>query len=246
MFCFVWWSHAPLTLPAIHLCRSHPPADGGNRRRIETDRLSVRNEMRFYSVRFGCLLAFACLVSVTWIKSIPRDGVSKGSTRLSDLQVLYDRLLVAEELGGQVSRDLSNILEQLRNMSKSANITYPTNNSSTTISTETIRQLAGDPGQRVFLQPNIYLYMPHLRQHPDSLIPNVVLGQGRRGVSMVLGIPTVKRDKQNYLVGTLSSLLYSLTSSQRQDLLIIVFVAEVDSDYLGSIAQTVRKKCKMF
>ncbi|XP_050924967.1 alpha-1,3-mannosyl-glycoprotein 4-beta-N-acetylglucosaminyltransferase B-like [Lates calcarifer] len=197
--------------------------------------------MRFYSVRFGCLLVFACLVSVTWIKSIPRDGVSAGSTRLSDLQVLYDRLLVAEELGGQVSRDLSNILEQLRNMSKSANITYPTNNSSTTISTETIRQLAGDPGQRVFLQPNIYLYMPHLRQHPDSLIPNVVIGQGRHGVSMVLGIPTVKRDKQNYLVGTLSSLLYSLTSSQRQDLLIIVFVAEVDSDYVGSIAQTVRK-----
>lgn len=44
---------------------------------------------------------------------------------------------------------------------------------------------------------------------------------------MVLGVPTVKRDKQSYLVNTLSSLLYSLTSSQSQDLVIVVFVAEV-------------------
>lgn len=46
-------------------------------------------------------------------------------------------------------------------------------------------------------------------------------------VSIVLGIPTVKRDKHNYLVNTLSSLLYSLTLSQSQDLIIIIFVAEV-------------------
>uniref|UniRef100_A0A672ZRF4 Alpha-1,3-mannosyl-glycoprotein 4-beta-N-acetylglucosaminyltransferase B-like n=1 Tax=Sphaeramia orbicularis TaxID=375764 RepID=A0A672ZRF4_9TELE len=59
-------------------------------------------------------------------------------------------------------------------------------------------------------------------------------------VSMVLGIPTVKRQKQSYLVNTLSSLLYSLTSSQSQDLLIIVFVAETDTDYVSSVAETIR------
>lgn len=32
-----------------------------------------------------------------------------------------------------------------------------------------------------FQQPSVFHYMPHLRQHPDSLLPNVVLGQGRRG-----------------------------------------------------------------
>ncbi|XP_035525314.1 alpha-1,3-mannosyl-glycoprotein 4-beta-N-acetylglucosaminyltransferase B [Morone saxatilis] len=193
--------------------------------------------MRFYSFRFGCLLALACFVSVTWIKSIPKDGVSPGSA----VQTLYERLLVAEELGGQVSRDLSSIMEQLKNISKAGNITRPSSNTTeTTISTEAVRQPGGS-GLQTFLQPNIYLYMPHLRQHPDSLQPNVVIGQGRRGVSMVMGIPTVKRDKQNYLVSTLSSLLYSLTSAQRQDLLIIVFVAETDPDYVGSIAETIRK-----
>ncbi|XP_040904651.1 alpha-1,3-mannosyl-glycoprotein 4-beta-N-acetylglucosaminyltransferase B-like [Toxotes jaculatrix] len=195
--------------------------------------------MRCNSLKFGCLLVFACFVSVTWIKSIPRDGASPGSTLLPDLHVLYDRLSVAEELGGQVSRDLSNILEQLRNMSKAANITHPT--SSSNISTESKSQLTGDPSRQAFHQLSIYFYMPHLRQHPDSLIPNVVLGQGRRGVSIVLGIPTVKRDKESYLVNTLSSLLYSLTSSQRQDLLIIVFVAETDLRYVDSVAETIRK-----
>uniref|UniRef100_A0A8K9Y2Q8 Alpha-1,3-mannosyl-glycoprotein 4-beta-N-acetylglucosaminyltransferase B n=1 Tax=Oncorhynchus mykiss TaxID=8022 RepID=A0A8K9Y2Q8_ONCMY len=75
--------------------------------------------------------------------------------------------------------------------------------------------------------PNAYLYLPHLRDHPDSLIPNVVLGQGRTGVSLVLGIPTVKRQKQSYLVSTLNSLLYDLSPSERNDTVIIIFVAEV-------------------
>ncbi|XP_078117113.1 alpha-1,3-mannosyl-glycoprotein 4-beta-N-acetylglucosaminyltransferase B isoform X2 [Sander vitreus] len=197
--------------------------------------------MRLYSLRFGCVLVFACVASVTWIKSIPSDG---GSTVLPEMQTLYQRLLLVEELGGQVSRDLSSLLEELRNTSKAANISHPISTTATTsssIPTETIRQKTDHSGQQTFIQPNIYFYMPHLRQHPDSLLPNVVLGQGRRGVSLVLGIPTVKREKQSYLVSTLRSLLYSLTTMQQQDLLIIVFVAETDSNYVGSVAKSIRK-----
>ncbi|CAK6980276.1 alpha-1%2C3-mannosyl-glycoprotein 4-beta-N-acetylglucosaminyltransferase B-like [Scomber scombrus] len=195
--------------------------------------------MRLCTHRFGCLLALVCFLSVTWIKS-PSDGET---TVQPDMQNLYERLLVAEKLGGMISTDLSRILEQLRNISRASNITQLTRNNTNTISItkETTRQPMGDSGQQTFLLPNIYIYMPHLRQHPDSLKPNVVVGQGRRGVSMVLGIPTVKREKQSYLVSTLSSLLFSLTFSQRQDLLIIVFVAEADSDYVDSIAETIRK-----
>ncbi|KAF7642427.1 hypothetical protein LDENG_00258040, partial [Lucifuga dentata] len=58
---------------------------------------------------------------------------------------------------------------------------------------------------------------------------------------MVLGIPTVKREKQSYLVNTLSSLLYSLTPAQSKDLLIVVLVAETDSLYVDSVAQTIVK-----
>ncbi|KAK5865312.1 hypothetical protein PBY51_016486 [Eleginops maclovinus] len=158
----------------------------------------------------------------------------------ADLQILYKRLLGAEEQAEQVSQELGSIVEHLKNMSRAANSTQPPRNISTTISTETIKLHSKDAIPPMFLQPQIYQYMPHLRLHPDSLLPNVLLGQGRRGVSMVLGIPTVKREKQSYLKNTLTSLLYSLTASEQTDLLMIVFVAETDSDYVGSVAETVR------
>ncbi|XP_060904807.1 alpha-1,3-mannosyl-glycoprotein 4-beta-N-acetylglucosaminyltransferase B-like isoform X1 [Labrus mixtus] len=202
--------------------------------------------MRFYSVRFGCLLAFAGFVSFTWIKSIPNHGVS---TVQLDLQTLYERLSVAEQLGGEVRKDLSSMLEELKNISKAVNNTHHTTNTTTTtnnnnnnistILSETRMRADNTSDGQSILQPNIYLYLPHLRQHPESLVPNIKLGQGRRGVSVVMGIPTVKREKQSYLVSTLSSLLYSLTPSQKRDILIIVFVAETDSKYVSSIAEII-------
>lgn len=46
-------------------------------------------------------------------------------------------------------------------------------------------------------------------------------------VSLVMGIPTVKREKQDYLINTLHSLLYELSEEQKNDCVIIIFVAEV-------------------
>lgn len=42
-----------------------------------------------------------------------------------------------------------------------------------------------------------------------------------------MGIPTVKREKQHYLINTLHSLLYDLSEEQKNDCVIIIFVAEV-------------------
>uniref|UniRef100_A0A8C5T0Y0 MGAT4 family member D n=1 Tax=Malurus cyaneus samueli TaxID=2593467 RepID=A0A8C5T0Y0_9PASS len=42
-----------------------------------------------------------------------------------------------------------------------------------------------------------------------------------------MGIPTVKREKQNYLIDTLHSLLFELSEEQKRDCLIIIFIAEV-------------------
>ncbi|CAJ1057965.1 alpha-1%2C3-mannosyl-glycoprotein 4-beta-N-acetylglucosaminyltransferase A [Xyrichtys novacula] len=196
--------------------------------------------MRFYSVRFGCLLAFVCFVSLSWIKSIPHH---EGSAIQLDLQTLYERLLAAEQLGVEVRKDLSNMLEELRNMSKAANNTHHTVNNTNDISTvtERRRQEHSDLHTQAILQPNIYAFLPHLAKHPESLTPNILLGQGRRGVSIVMGVPTVKREKESYLVSTLSSLLYSLTPSEKSDILIIIFVAESDLDYVRGVAEIISK-----
>ncbi|NWI94905.1 MGT4B acetylglucosaminyltransferase, partial [Pitta sordida] len=73
----------------------------------------------------------------------------------------------------------------------------------------------------------IYYYLPHLQEYEDGIFPNVIFGQQRTGVSLVMGIPTVKRENQNYLISTLHSLLYELSEEQKKDCIIIIFVAEV-------------------
>uniref|UniRef100_A0A4W4DQZ5 Alpha-1,3-mannosyl-glycoprotein 4-beta-N-acetylglucosaminyltransferase B n=1 Tax=Electrophorus electricus TaxID=8005 RepID=A0A4W4DQZ5_ELEEL len=90
-------------------------------------------------------------------------------------------------------------------------------------------------------QPSVFLYLPHLKEQEDSLKPNIYLSQGRSEVSLVLGIPTVQRQKESYLVNTVNSLLYDLTPEQKSDIIIIIFVAETDSAFVRSVAEKIHK-----
>ncbi|NWR66599.1 MGT4B acetylglucosaminyltransferase, partial [Bucorvus abyssinicus] len=73
----------------------------------------------------------------------------------------------------------------------------------------------------------MYYYLPHLREFEDAIFPNVIFGQRRTGVSLVMGVPTVKREKGHYLINTLHSLLDELSEEQKNDCIIIIFIAEV-------------------
>lgn len=46
-------------------------------------------------------------------------------------------------------------------------------------------------------------------------------------MSIVIGIPTVKRDKQSYLLDTLSSVFSEMSASEKDDCVVVVFIAEV-------------------
>lgn len=46
-------------------------------------------------------------------------------------------------------------------------------------------------------------------------------------VSIVIGIPTIKRVQESYLSKTLQSLIDSLNEDERLDVLLVVLVAEV-------------------
>lgn len=75
--------------------------------------------------------------------------------------------------------------------------------------------------------PSIYHFLPHFLNDPNSLRPAFVQSKGRTGVSMVLGVPTVKREVQSYLMATLKNLLDRMSPAEAADTLIIVLVAEV-------------------
>ncbi|GFO09275.1 alpha-1,3-mannosyl-glycoprotein 4-beta-n-acetylglucosaminyltransferase b [Plakobranchus ocellatus] len=84
--------------------------------------------------------------------------------------------------------------------------------------------------------PGIHSYLPHLTGHPEYLRPAVHLSKGRKGVSIAIGVPTIKREKSSYLVQTLSSLIQSLTAQESDDCLIVVFIAEPwDLKYADSV-----------
>jgi hypothetical protein len=75
---------------------------------------------------------------------------------------------------------------------------------------------------------------------------------------MVIGIPTVKRQYQSYLVSpqhllmslhpepnqvtTLQSVLENMTADEMEDSLIIIFIAETDPDSVYQISNDVQKQ----
>jgi len=75
--------------------------------------------------------------------------------------------------------------------------------------------------------PSPFHFLPHFLDSADSLRPAFVLGAGRRGMSMVLGVPTVRRDHQSYLLDTLASLVGEMAPEESNDTLIVVMIAEV-------------------
>jgi len=56
---------------------------------------------------------------------------------------------------------------------------------------------------------------------------------------MVLGVPTVKREVQSYLLTTLHNLVQNLNAEEQAKTLIIVFVAETDIEYVDSVAKEI-------
>ena len=57
--------------------------------------------------------------------------------------------------------------------------------------------------------PNIIDFLPHITNDLKSLRPTIRISKGKLNVSMIMGIPTVKREKESYLITTLHSIFKS-------------------------------------
>uniref|UniRef100_A0A8C1ND10 Zgc:154054 n=1 Tax=Cyprinus carpio TaxID=7962 RepID=A0A8C1ND10_CYPCA len=154
---------------------------------------------------------------------------SKSDNLPFQLRSVYERLLQAEQRGEVLSKELLKVLGQLQNRSI-ATLNCTISNSSAILEEKVVRHLLPS-------QPNAYIYLPHLREHEDSLKPILHLGQRRTGVSLVLGVPTVHRQKQSYLVNTLQSLLFDLSTAERKDIVIVVFIAETNAKFVNAVVQ---------
>uniref|UniRef100_A0A669CTX1 Alpha-1,3-mannosyl-glycoprotein 4-beta-N-acetylglucosaminyltransferase A n=1 Tax=Oreochromis niloticus TaxID=8128 RepID=A0A669CTX1_ORENI len=192
------------------------------------------------------LIFFTSFLSLSWYTAW-QNGKGKLDIYLiayqREFHALKERLRVAEHRTLQRSSELNNILEQFRraiaetNSSKDALTNFSGNRY---VQTEKLlKELANRKPLQV---PNIYHHLPHLLNNEGSLHPAVQVGLGRTGVTMVMGIPTVKRKVKSYLSETLRSLIDKLSPEEKLDCVIIVFVGETDLEYVHSVVAGLEKE----
>ncbi|XP_042685663.1 alpha-1,3-mannosyl-glycoprotein 4-beta-N-acetylglucosaminyltransferase-like protein MGAT4D isoform X1 [Centrocercus urophasianus] len=186
-------------------------------------------------LRSGRLLAALCLGAafpLVWYAALQGSRGNDLDMYQHQFLELRERLLYAEKENKKRSRELSSALKEIKHIvAKRIN--------STTNHTDGM-QVLNDTRKLPVHLTNLYYYLPHLREYEDAIFPNVVIGQQRTGVSLVMGVPTVKREKQSYLMSTLRSLLHGLSEKQKNDCVIIIFVAEVNAEYVNGVAETIK------
>uniref|UniRef100_A0A3Q3CGD7 Alpha-1,3-mannosyl-glycoprotein 4-beta-N-acetylglucosaminyltransferase A n=1 Tax=Haplochromis burtoni TaxID=8153 RepID=A0A3Q3CGD7_HAPBU len=184
------------------------------------------------------LIFFTSFLSLSWYTAW-QNGKEKLIAYQREFHALKERLRVAEHRTLQRSSELNNILEQFRRAIAETN---SSKDALTNFSDETQKLLKELANRKPLQVPNIYHHLPHLLNNEGSLHPAVQVGLGRTGVTMVMGIPTVKRKVKSYLSETLRSLIDKLSPEEKLDCVIIVFVGETDLEYVHSVVAGLEKE----
>ncbi|KAM9330461.1 alpha-1,3-mannosyl-glycoprotein 4-beta-N-acetylglucosaminyltransferase-like protein MGAT4D [Gastrophryne carolinensis] len=188
--------------------------------------------------RNGSVLTLCCLAaafSLTCYTAWYRDKVYGVDSYEKQFLELQQRLFHAEKENRKRSQDLSTVLDEIKRAIAEKRNAFENH------TVEEIKWKVLNLTSKLPLSfTNLYTFLPHLMGHEDCLQPNVLYGHGRTGVSMVIAIPTVKRDKQSYLLDTLSSLFSEMSASEEDDCVVIVFIAEVNPQYVNDVANSIK------
>ena len=74
--------------------------------------------------------------------------------------------------------------------------------------------------------PNSIDFMPHLNGRVTFMQPKFKQAKNRF-TNLVIGIPTIKRDKTSYLLETIKSLFDSMNEQEKENVLVVILIAEV-------------------
>ncbi|ESO90700.1 hypothetical protein LOTGIDRAFT_123029, partial [Lottia gigantea] len=163
--------------------------------------------------------------------------------RFADLR---DRLQFAEALNRQRENDLFILRKQFNYLLTQVNNGTSVNSSSSDLAPHIqnyLRNFSGLSSQDGIFLPGILAYLPQLNGHPEFTKPRYRLSANRQEVSVVFGIPTIKRSNISYLDQTLQSLIEGLDSTEKEDCLIIVFIAEPnDTAYVEKEGQRIKER----
>ncbi|XP_077182742.1 alpha-1,3-mannosyl-glycoprotein 4-beta-N-acetylglucosaminyltransferase B isoform X3 [Paroedura picta] len=153
---------------------------------------------------------------------------------------LRDRLHAAEQESLKRSKELNLVLDEIKQAISEKQALRDINRTWSSLSDETKLKLWNITNKNVLHLPTIFHHLPHLLSKENSLQPAVHVGQGRTGVSVVMGIPSVKREVHSYLTDTLNSLISELNQQEKEDSVIVVLIAETDQQYTTGVAENIK------
>ncbi|XP_025837722.1 alpha-1,3-mannosyl-glycoprotein 4-beta-N-acetylglucosaminyltransferase A [Agrilus planipennis] len=202
---------------------------------------SLRRKNCFLVISFVIFVPFCVII----FYSIPDPKLEQSlQMRLSQLQV---KLQYLESLYTSRQEELLRLSQHIEfpNETSSANQLFlglETATKQTGKNYTMSSSILGETNPRVMLRmPTIYHFLPHLLNDPNSLRLAYLAARGRTGVSIVMGMPTVLRPHQNYLMNTLYSLLEGLSPEEAADAVIVVFIGETDLEKVLQIAREVEQ-----
>lgn len=181
------------------------------------------------------LLAVVCLPFTFLLFQRDESGAHLEEELTAEIAHLRQRVSQVEMINQARRRDLVLLTQHV-------NQSLPWNSSSDGNLPEVARLLLDPTRSQNLRLPNIFSFLPYLLNDPLSTVPASVLGQGKSHASVVLGVPTVKRESQTYLLPTLQNLIESMNEEEKNMTLIIVFVAETDIEYVTTITDKIKKQ----
>ncbi|XP_032126105.1 alpha-1,3-mannosyl-glycoprotein 4-beta-N-acetylglucosaminyltransferase B isoform X1 [Sapajus apella] len=179
----------------------------------------------FLTLLLFCLCAF---LSLSWYAALSGQKGEVVDVYQREFLALRDRLHAAEQESLKRSKELNLVLDEIkRAVSERQALREGEGNRTWGHLTEDPRLKPWNGSHRQVLHlPTVFHHLPHLLAKESSLQPAVRVGQGRTGVSVVMGIPSVRREVHSYLTDTLHSLIFELSPQEKEDSVIVVLIAE--------------------
>ncbi|XP_023067192.1 alpha-1,3-mannosyl-glycoprotein 4-beta-N-acetylglucosaminyltransferase A isoform X1 [Piliocolobus tephrosceles] len=195
--------------------------------------------MRLRNGTVATALAFiTSFLTLSWYTTW-QNGKEKLIAYQREFLALKERLRIAEHRISQRSSELNTIVQQFKRVGAETNGSKDALNKFSDNTLKLLKELTSKKSLQV---PSIYYHLPHLLKNEGSLQPAVQIGNGRTGVSIVMGIPTVKREVKSYLIETLHSLIDNLYPEEKLDCVIVVFIGETDIDYVHGVVANLEKE----
>ncbi|CAI6362194.1 unnamed protein product [Macrosiphum euphorbiae] len=157
---------------------------------------------------------------------------------MADMEMLVEHLTKLNALNDKnIKERIKHFGPVLDTIVKSLNISVPKELESSMVTNKSVEMVRSP-----MIHLNGFTFLPPLWSHEDNLRPFILHSGGRKTVSMVYGIPTVRRQKRNYIIQTLTNIVYNMNQNEKEDSLIVVMIGEIDREYTQQLTTEIKNQ----